>query len=64
MKAAAVCKVAPEGTLRLLADVRALGDGVDEETPRVPALTRLEEMLGQEFADRLVAALSSTDRRR
>jgi len=64
MKAAAVGKVAPEGTLRLLADVRALGDSAGAEPPRVPALTRLEEMLGQEFADRLVAALSNADRRR
>jgi hypothetical protein len=29
----------------------------------VPALERLEEMLGEEFADRLVAALSAEHRR-
>jgi hypothetical protein len=67
MKAAAIGKVAPEGTLRLLADVQALGSPVQDSTtprtPRVPALVRLEELLGQEFADRLVAALSADHRR-
>jgi hypothetical protein len=66
MKAAAIGKVAPEGTLRLLADVQALGISVEDDAPRaprVPALVRLEEMLGHEFADRLVAALSTEHRR-
>jgi hypothetical protein len=58
MSAALLTKVAPAGSLRLLADVRAL-DGRDEDEPaRTPALTRLEETLGRDFADRLVAALS------
>ena len=55
-------KVAPEGSLRLLADVRAFNLPEDAEAKRTPALTRLEETLGREFADRLVAALS-TERR-
>lgn len=54
MSAAALTNAAPAGSLRLLADVKALGlDG-----KREPALQRLEEALGREFADRLVAALS------
>ena len=63
MSAAAFVRVAPEGSSRLLADVRALGNPVEEETARVPALIRLEEALGREFADRLVAALSAEPRR-
>jgi hypothetical protein len=49
-------QVAPAGSSRLLADLIALGS--QSYDPRSPALTRLEEALGQEFADRLVAALS------
>lgn len=63
MSAAAFVRGAPEGSTRLLADVRALGNPVDEGARRVPALTRLEEALGREFADRLVAALSAEPRR-
>jgi hypothetical protein len=58
MSAAVFAKVAPAGSLRLLADVRALGDP-DEDVQRTPALARLEETLGREFAGRLVAALSA-----
>jgi hypothetical protein len=61
MSAALLTKVAPAGSLRLLADVRAL-DLRDEDEARTPALTRLEETLGREFADRLVAALSGEPR--
>ena len=57
MSAAALTKVAPAGSSRLLADVKAL-DGRDPTT-RTPALDRLEAALGREFADRLVAALSN-----
>jgi hypothetical protein len=63
MSAAVLTKVAPEGSLRLLADVQALAPQDDGEEPRTPALTRLEEALGREFADRLVAALSNEPRR-
>ena len=59
MSAAVLAKVAPEGSLRLLADVQAFADPAEEDMPRTPALTRLEETLGREFADRLVAALSA-----
>jgi hypothetical protein len=62
MSAALLTKVAPAGSVRLLADVRAL-DLRDEDEARTPALTRLEETLGREFADRLVAALSTEPRR-
>jgi hypothetical protein len=49
-------QVAESGSLRILADVRALGGHrVDERTP---ALIRLEAALGRDFADRLVTALS------
>jgi hypothetical protein len=61
MSAALLTKVAPAGSLRLLADVQAL-DLRDEDEARTPALTRLEETLGREFADRLVAALSAEPR--
>lgn len=56
MSAAVLTKVAPAGSSRLLADVKAL-DGRDEK--REPALRRLEEALGRDFADQLVAALST-----
>jgi len=61
MSAALLTKVAPAGSLRLLADVKAL-DLREETDERTPALTRLEDMLGREFADRLVAALSAEPR--
>jgi hypothetical protein len=50
-------QVVESGSLRILADVKALGGhGVDERTP---ALIRLEAALGRDFADRLVTALSA-----
>jgi hypothetical protein len=58
MSAALLTKVAPAGSLRLLADVHAL-DLRDDEDSREPALARLEETLGREFTDRLIAALSA-----
>ena len=59
MSAAAATKDAAAGSPRLLADVKAL----DERTPdREPALSRLEEALGRDFADRLVSALSAHKR--
>jgi hypothetical protein len=60
MSAAVLSDVAPAASIRLLADVRALG-GEDEN--REPALLRLEEALGRDFADRLVAALSAETKR-
>ena len=56
MSAAVLTKVAPAGSTRLLADVEALAKP-DEE--RDSALIRLEAALGRDFADRLVAALST-----
>jgi hypothetical protein len=56
MSAAVLTTVAPTGSTRLLADVKAL-EGTDQST-RTPALVRLEAALGRDFADRLVAALS------
>lgn len=63
MSAAVLTKVAPNGSLRLLADVKAFEEPDEDEMHRTPALTRLEEALGREFADRLVAALSNEPRR-
>jgi hypothetical protein len=49
-------QVVESSSLRILADVKALGGhGIDERTP---ALIRLEAALGRDFADRLVTALS------
>jgi hypothetical protein len=62
MSAALLTKVAPAGSLRLLADVKAL-DLREDADERTPALTRLEDLLGREFADRLVTALSAEPRR-
>jgi hypothetical protein len=62
MRATVPARVASEGTLRLLADVRALCDADEVETSRTTALTRLEETLGRDFADRLVAALTAHPR--
>jgi hypothetical protein len=56
---AAVTKAAAAGSPRLLADVKGF-DGRDTE--REPALSRLEEALGRDFADRLVSALSTQKR--
>ena len=58
MSAAVLAEVAPAASLRLLADVRAF-DVDEDEAARTSALARLEKTLGREFADRLVAALSS-----
>jgi hypothetical protein len=50
-------QVVESSSLRILADVKALGwQGTDKRTP---ALTRLEAALGRDFADRLVTALSA-----
>jgi hypothetical protein len=62
MSAAVLIKVAPAASQRLLADVNAFGERDDRDV-RVPALSRLEESLGREFADRLVAALSAEPKR-
>jgi hypothetical protein len=56
MSAAVLMKVAPEASTRILADVSALA--APDRAPKEPALERLEQALGREFADRLVAALS------
>jgi hypothetical protein len=56
MSAAVVTKVAPAGSTRLLADVSAPAGRT--QSPKMPALDRLEAALGRDFADRLVAALS------
>jgi len=60
MSAAVLTKVAPAGSSRLLADVKAL-ERADEK--RAPALIRLEATLGRDFADRLVSALSTEPKR-
>jgi hypothetical protein len=57
MTAAVLAQVAPAGSRRLLADVKALAGEGDE---RAPALIRLEQALGRDFADRLVVALSDS----
>ena len=57
MGAAGPMSAVPSGSPRLLADVRAL-DELDTHG-REPAFERLEAALGRDFADRLVAALSS-----
>jgi hypothetical protein len=49
-------QVVESGSIRILADVRALGGHVVDG--RTPALIRLEAALGRDFADRLVSALS------
>jgi hypothetical protein len=59
MTAAVLAQVAPSGSIRLLADVKALAG--EEGDERAPALVRLEEALGRDFADRLVTALSEHD---
>jgi hypothetical protein len=60
MSAAVLTKVAPAASSRLLADVEALVKPDDE---RDSALIRLEAALGRDFADRLVAALSTEPER-
>jgi hypothetical protein len=59
MSAAASTKAAAAGSPRLLADVKAFGP--DEK--REPALSRLEDALGRDLADRLVAALSAQSKK-
>jgi hypothetical protein len=61
MGAAGPMSAVPSGSPRLLADVRAL-DELDTHG-REPAFERLEAALGRDFADRLLAALSSDPRR-
>jgi hypothetical protein len=61
MSAAVLTKLAPTGSTRLLADVKALG--AHDLGKRPPASIRLEAALGRDLADRLVAALSDEPRR-
>lgn len=56
MSAAVLTTVAPGGSRRLLADVRAIA--ARDTGAKAPALDRLEAALGRDFAERLVAALS------
>ena len=56
MSAAVLTKVAPAASTRILADVSALV--ASDRAPKEPALERLEQAIGRDFADRLVAALS------
>ena len=56
MSAAVLIQAAPEASTRILADVSALA--APDRAPKEPALERLEQAIGREFADRLVAALS------
>jgi hypothetical protein len=55
MSAAVLTKVAPRASTRILADVSAIAA---DRVPKEPALERLEQAIGRDFADRLVAALS------
>lgn len=55
MSAAVLTTVAPAASMRILADVSAL---VADRARKEPALERLEQAIGRDFADRLVAALS------
>jgi hypothetical protein len=59
MRAAALENAPTAAASRLLANVHAL-DALETHVPapREPALIRLEAVLGRDFADRLVAALS------
>ncbi len=56
MSAAVLTKVAPAASQRILEDVSALAG--HKGMPKQPALDRLEQAIGRDFADRLVAALS------
>ena len=56
MSTAVLSNVAPAASTRILADVTALG--ASDLTPKESALERLEQAIGRDFADRLVAALS------
>ena len=55
MSAAVLTKIAPAASTRILADVSAIAA---DRVPKEPALERLEQAIGRDFADRLVAALS------
>jgi hypothetical protein len=61
MSAVVLTRTAAASSRRLLADVKAIA-GTEREV-RTPAQTRLEAVLGREFADRLLAALSDEPRR-
>ena len=56
MSAAVLTQVAPAASQRILEDVSALAGR--KRIPKQPALDRLEQAIGRDFADRLVAALS------
>ena len=56
MSAAVLTNVAPTASTRILADVSALA--APDRAPKQSALERLEQAIGRDFADRLVAALS------
>ena len=56
MSTAVLSNVAPAASTRILADLTALG--ASDPTPKESALERLEQAIGRDFADRLVAALS------
>ena len=56
MSTAVLSKVAPAASTRILADASALV--ASDPAPKEPALERLEQAIGRDFADRLVAALS------
>lgn len=60
MSAAVLTNVASAGSSRLLADVEALAK---PDAERDSAMIRLEAALGRDFADRLVAALSTEPER-
>ena len=55
MSAAVLTMIAPAASTRILADVSAIAA---DRVPKEPALERLEQAIGRDFADRLVAALS------
>ena len=56
MSTAVLTTVAPAASKRILADASALVSA--ERAHKEPALERLEQAIGRDFADRLVAALS------
>ena len=56
MSAAVLTQVAPAASKRILADASALV--ASDRARKEPALERLEQAIGRDFADRLVAALS------
>jgi len=59
MSAAVLTTVAPTASTRILADVSAIAA---DRASKEPALERLEQAIGRDFADRLVAALSDKTR--